>query len=80
MWKQLKKLWRKHHRDLRASMERQNDDIEMIKDSLCAARVVKFIKVVDYHKGMSMKDERPDPISLRSLQARIEVLENAQKE
>jgi len=80
MWKQLKKLWRKHHRDLRASMRRQNDDIEMLKDSLCEARVAKFIKVVDYHKGMSMKDERPNPISLEDLQTRIEVLEKAQKE
>jgi hypothetical protein len=76
----LKKLGRRHHRDLRASMQRQNDDIEMIKNSLEKARVVKYIKVVDYHKGMSLKDERPNPISLDGLQARIEVLEKAQKE
>lgn len=76
----LKKLWRRHHRDLRASMQRQKNDIEMMKDSLCEARVAKYIKVVDYHKGMSMKDERPNPISLEDLQTRIEVLEKARKE
>jgi len=80
MLRYLKKLWRRHHRDLRASMQRQNNDIEMIKDSLENARVVKYIKVVDYHKGMSMNDERPDPISLADLQLRIEMLEKARKE
>jgi len=61
-------------------MQRQKNDIEMMKDSLCEARVAKYIKVVDYHKGMSLQDERPNPISLEGLQTRIEALEKAQKE
>ena len=38
-----------------------------------------FIKVIPYVKGMSLDDERPEPISLEDLEKRIIALEQGKK-
>lgn len=46
-------------------------EVDMIKDALEKKRVLKWIRLVKYEKGMSLNDTRPDPISLEKLQADI---------
>jgi len=50
-------------------------DIKIIKDALEEARVAKFVRVVDYKRGMKLNCDSPKMISLEDLEKRIEKLE-----
>lgn len=71
--------WSRNYKLINENYAFLKAEIEMIKRELEHKRISKFIMVVDYYKGMSLYDERPNPILLEDLLKRIEVLEKGHK-
>ena len=69
-------FWKNHHKHINYKIDRLGEDIETIKDILEKARIAKFLKVIDYKRGMSLTDDRPNPISLENFEKRIGALED----
>lgn len=71
--------WVRNHKLIDETQAYFNDEIEMVKRELERKRIAKFLMVVDYVKGMSLYDDRPNPILLEDLEKRIEALEKKQE-
>ena len=52
------------------------EDITFIKKALEKARICNFIWVVPYKRGMKIENHPPRPISLETLEKRIQALED----
>jgi len=74
-WEKIQWPWTRQFKKIEEEMSNLKFDQDIIKRELEQKRVAKFIQIIDYVKGMSLKDERPDPILLEDLLKRIETLE-----
>lgn len=74
-WKKIQWPWTRQFKNIKEDIGTLKFDQDIIKRELERKRVAKFIQVIDYVKGMSLKDERPDPILLEDLDKRIKELE-----